>query len=417
LFRKKSKIKPFITVLDIGTSKVCCLIVRFDSEEKPEVLGMGYAPAQGIKAGAIVDLEKATACIASVLAQAEKQAERQIDKVIVNISSTQLKSLYAYREIEIAEGKPITAGDVKRLVDDLIAAHMGSNDEIIHSFPLGYVVDKEQGSMDPRGLYGTLLGAHVHLTLLPESQLRNLVAVLDRCHVSIEMKVAAPYAAALSVLTEEEKEIGATCLDMGAGTTGICVFLGGGLVNLGIVPIGGNAVTRDIAQGLGASIATAERLKNLNGAAFLSPRDELERLIVPVLGEEEGSNVQLPRSDLISIIIPRIEEILEQVGRFLKKESRFNIATKRIVLTGGGSELQGIKEKTARELDASVRIGKPSAIKGMQGQYDAYTFSTCIGLLKYAMMKYKNLPMEKLVSTAPQKGLFGKVIEWLTQNF
>lgn len=299
-----SKRKSYMTVLDIGTSKVCCLVIRMNSDQKPEVIGMGYAPSRGIKNGVIVDLDKATECISAVLEQAEKQAERPIDKVIVNISSAELRSVQFYAEVEIADGRQITAGDVKRLVDSSIAAHIPAGEEVIHSFPLSYMVNKEQG-VEPLGMYGPILGVHMHIILLAESQSRNLVAVLDRCHVGIDMKVATPYAAALAVITEEEKEIGATVVDLGAGTTNFATFLGGCLVNLGVVHTGGNAITRDIAQGLSCSLATAERLKNLNGSAFLSPRDDLERLIVPVLGDEDGGNIQIPRSDLISIIIPR----------------------------------------------------------------------------------------------------------------
>ncbi len=413
----KKKKKSFMTVLDIGTSKVCCLIVKFGSDERPEVIGMGYAPAQGIKAGAIVDLDKATDCIGAVLAQAEKQAERQIESVVVNISSTQLKSHHIQKEIEISDGKPITAADVKRLVDGVVGTCMSEGNEVIHSFPLSYSVDKEQGIADPRGLYGLKLGVHMHIITLPESQSRNLVAVLDRCHVSVEMKVATPYAAALAVLTDEEKEIGVTSIDFGAGTTSVAIFLSGGLVHLGLVPSGGNVMTRDIAQGLSTSLAVAERLKTLNGAAFLSPKDELERLIVPVLGEEEGSNIQIPRSDLISIIVPRLEEILEQTGKILDEHPHFLIATKRLVLSGGGAGLQGLKEKATASLSGTVRLGRVVPVKGLSNQFDFYTFSTCIGLLKYAMIRQKSLLNEQFAPKPAKQGVFGKVTQWLAQNF
>lgn len=409
-----------MTVLDIGTSKVCCLVIRMNSDQKPEVIGMGYAPARGIKNGTIVDLDKATECITSVLEQAEKQAERPIDKVIVNISSSQLKSVQYYAEVEIADGRQITAGDVKRLVDSSIADHISAGEEVLHSFPLSYVVNEEQG-VEPRGMYGPKLGVHMHVILLSEAQTRNLVAVLDRCHVGIEMKVATPYAAALAVISDEEKEIGGTVLDMGAGTTNFATFLGGCLVNLGMIPVGGNAITRDIAQGLSCSLATAERLKTLNGSAFLSPRDDLERLIVPILGDEEGGNIQIPRSDLISIIVPRLEDILEKTSVGLEAHPQFLVATRRLVLTGGGSALQGVKEKVASVLGVTVRQGKPGVLKGLPNQFDSYTFSTCIGLLKYAMIRQKSLALSASVQFDTQKvqknSLLRKVMQWLAQNF
>lgn len=416
MMRRKTKLKSCLTLLDIGTSKVCCLVVRFDSNETPEIIATGYAPASGIKAGAIIDLDKATDCIFDVLNQAETQAERRIDRVIVNISSTQLKSRHVYQETEIPDGRQITATDVKRLVDSVIEAEATGDEEIIHAFPLEYVVDDERGVSEPRGLYGRKLGVYVHLVMLPESQSRNLVTVLDRCHVQIDMKVATPYAAALAVLSEEEKKVGATVIDMGAGTTSLALFLGGGLVNLGMITNGGNVITRDIAQGLSTSLSGAEHLKTLNGAAFLSPRDELDRLFVSRLGEDEGS-IQIPRSYLISIIIPRLEEILEQCSRFLSSEPRFLAATRQIILTGGGCELEGIKEKASADLGAFVSLSKCPSVKGMPPQFGAHTFSTCIGLLKYAMMKYKNKPVDNIGREPVKKGFIGKGIKWLIQNF
>ncbi len=415
-----SKRKSYMTLLDVGTSKVCCLVVRMNADQKPEVVGYGYAPSKGIKNGAIVDLDKATDCISNVLEQAEKAAERPIDKVIVNISSSSLKSLQFYEETEISDGRQISASDVKKLVDTAVASHIPSGDEVLHSFPLSYVVNDEQG-VEPRGMYGSRLGVHMHMILLDESQSRNLVAVLDRCHVGIEMKVATPYASALAVLSDEEKEIGATVLDIGAGTTNFATFLGGCLVNLGLVPTGGNAITRDIAQGLSCSLGTAERLKNLNGAAFLSPRDNLERLIVPVLGDEEGGNIQIPRSDLISIIIPRVEDILEKTNLLLDEKPQFLIAMRRVVLAGGGSMLQGIKEKAAAVIGSTVRQGKPGVLKGLPTQFDAYTFSTCIGLLKYAMIRQKNIILNSSAGLDTPKvtknSFIRKVGKWLVQNF
>lgn len=415
-----SKRKSYMTVLDIGTSKVCCLVIRMNADQKPEVVGMGYAPSKGIKNGVVVDLDKATECISAVLEQAEKGAERPIDKVIVNISSAQLRSVQFYAETEIADGRQITAGDVRRLVDSSIGAHVPAGEEVLHSFPLSYTVNKEQG-VEPLGMYGPILGVHMHIILLAESQSRNLVAVLDRCHVGIDMKVASPYAAALAVITEEEKEIGTTVLDLGAGTTNFATFLGGCLVNLGSLHTGGNAMTRDIAQGLSCSLATAERLKNLNGSAFLSPRDDLERLIVPVLGDEEGGNIQIPRSDLISIIIPRLEDILEKTGSLMEENPQFLVATRRLILAGGGSGLQGIKEKVASILGVTVRQGKPGILKGLPTQFDSYTFSTCIGLLKYAMIRQKSIIAAPSVQFDTQKvqkkGLIRKVFKWLAQNF
>lgn len=417
--RWASKRKSYMSVLDIGTSKVCCLVLKMNADDRPEVIGMGYAPSKGIKNGVIVDLDKATDCIRTVLEQAEQQSERSIDKVIVNISASQMRSVQYYEEMEIDDGRQIVASDVKRLVDGAIAKHIQAGEEVLHSFPLSYVVNSEQG-VEPRGMYGPKLGVHMHVVFLPESSSRNLVAVLDRCHVSVEMKVASPYAAALAVISDEEKELGATVIDFGAGTTSFATFLGGCLVNLNEVHAGGNAITRDVAQGLSCSLSEAERLKTLSGAAFLSPRDEFERIIVPILGDEDGNNIQMPRSNLISIVIPRLEDVLDKISVQLEENPRFLMATRRLILAGGGAGLQGIKEKTEDMLSATVRLGRPSVLKGLPTQFDSYTFSTCIGLVKYAMIRQKSI-LSTWQASDGQKGQknsrIRKVMQWLSQNF
>ena len=408
----RSSVKPYVTVLDIGTFKVCGLMAHIQSDGTPEIIGCGFAEAKGIRTGAIIDLDKATECIGSVFAQIEKQSGHTVESVTINISSAHLKSHHLSKEVAIPEDRPISAADVTHLVNDIVAS-VPADEEVIHKIPLSYTAGKEQGLPDPRGLYGDVLKAYVHVVTIPETYLKNLVTVLDRCHVGIDKKVATPYATALAVLTEEEKEVGATALDFGAGSASFAVFMNGGLVHMGLVPQGGAIITRDIAQVMSCSLATAERLKTLNGAAFLSPRDELERLIVPMIGEESETNTHIPRAELIKVIVPRLENILEQVGTLLTEREVFMVASRRIVLCGGTAELQGIKEKTEAVLNANVRLGRGSIIKNLPNQFDSYTFITCIGLLKYVLMSFRPAATPRFKKSEKQKGRFGKVLQWL----
>ena len=408
--------KTYMNLLDIGSSKIACLVVRLTDDKYPEVIGVSCVPSQGIQAGMIWDLGAATTCIGEAIHQAEKQADHAIDSVIVNVTSPHLHSLHLYHEMPIPAGKPISGADVKRLVDEIVSNHVPQGEEVIHAFPLGYVLDKEQGHTDPRGVYASTLGAHVHIVTLPETQTMNLLTVLDRCHVSVMMKVATPYAAALSVLSDEEKDIGTTVLDFGAGTTSYAVFIGGGLMQLGVVQMGGNQMTRDIAQALNTDIKNAERLKVLNGAAFLSPRDELESVIVPILGDEEGANMQVRRSNLIGVIVPRLEETLEKIRGMLEEDPTFTEVAKRFVLTGCASGLAGLKEKTASFLGGITRIGKIKQIKSLPTAYDLCTFNVCIGLLTYALMRRQDKNFENFQSVGSSQGRFRKVLEWIKQS-
>ena len=406
--------KPYITVLDIGTFKVCGLMAHILSDGTPEIIGSGSAESKGIKAGTIIDLDQATECVGSVLAQIEKQSGHAVDSVTINISSAYLKSYHLSKEIPIPEDRPVSAADVTHLVNDMVAS-VPADEEVIHKIPLSYSVGKDQGISDPRGLYGDVLKAYVHVVTIPETHLKNWVTVMDRCHVGIDKKVATPYATALAVLDEKEKKpgIGITVLDFGAGSASFAVFMNGVLVHMGLVPQGGAMITRDIAQVMSCSLATAERLKTLNGAAFLSPRDELERLIVPMIGEESETNTQVPRAELIKVIVPRIEKILEQVATKLAEREVFIVASHRIVLCGGTAELQGIKEKTESVLNANVRLGRAGSIKNLPNQSDSYTFITCIGLLKYVLMSFRPAMTPGFKKTEKQKGRLGKVLQWL----
>ncbi|MBQ7413600.1 MAG: cell division protein FtsA [Alphaproteobacteria bacterium] len=412
MFLFRTKAKSYITVLDIGTFKVCGFMAHLMADGTPEIIGVGFAEAKGISAGTIVDLDKATECIGAVLTQIERQAGHAVESVTVNISSAHLKSHHLSRETAIDDDHPITASDVKHLVDEIIAS-VPPEENVLHSCPLSYTINKDQIVAEPWGLYADSLKAYVHVITIQETELKNLVTVLDRCHVDMDYKVATPYATALAVLTDEEKDVGATLLDIGAGTTSFALFMNGWLMHLGLIPQGGNQMTRDIARGLSCSMTTAERLKTLSGAAFLSPRDELERLIVPMIGEETENNTHIPRSELIKIIIPRLEEILEQVGIRLNQRESFSMAAHRIVLAGGTAQLQGIKEKIEAVLNTNVRIGKANVIKNLPNQFDSYTFLTCIGLLRYVMAQTKTVATKHFRGQNQQKSRLGKVLQWL----
>jgi cell division protein FtsA len=414
--KKRFHKKTYLNLLDIGSGKVACMVVRLTDDQAPTVVGAACVPSKGIQAGSIWNLEEATACVGEAIRQAEVQSGQRIESVIVNISSTQLHSLQVYHEVAIPPGKPISAQDVQVLVDGIVSQHVPVGEEVLHAFPLGYIVDKDQGLTDPRGVFANTLGAHVHMVTLPETQTMNLLTVLDRCHVSVQMKVATPYASALAVLSEDEKDVGSTVLDFGAGTTSYAVFVGGGLMQLGVIQTGGHQMTRDIAQALNTNLANAERLKVLNGAAYLSPRDELERVIVPVLGDEEGSNIQIKRSHLIGVIVPRLENILEKTKMALDKDSTFTSVAKNFVLTGGGAGLAGLKEKVVSFLGGISRLGKTKQIKNLPSEYDLCTFNVCVGLLMYALKRRQDKVFEQFQSTSTPKGLLGKVIKWIKQS-
>ena len=411
-----AKGKSVITVLDIGTSKIACLMARMKEGNRPEIIGYSCVPAKGIQAGAIWDTESAKICIDEALRQAEKMVKRPITSIFVNISSSQLKSIQLYQEIDIPGGRAISAEDVKSLVDGMLKNQIPAGEEVLHAIPVGYVVDREQGHTDPRGLHGNTLGARLHVITIPETQTLNLLKVLDWCHVNVAVKVATPYAAALSVLTEDEMDLGATVLDLGSGMTSYAILLGGGIMQLGVIPKGGSQITRAIAQTFNTDLKNAERMKILNGAAFLSPRDEVDPVIVPILGDDTGANIQIMRSDLISVVVPELENILTSVQDVLEEDETFSSVARRFVLTGGGSGFAGIQEKVTSILGGPARIGHAKQIKSLPNEYDSCTFNICVGLLVYAMLWCQDKLYDDFQSRPASGNWLGRVKEWLKQH-
>ena len=228
--------------------------------------------------------------------------------------------------------------------------------------------------------------------------------------------MATPYATALSVVTEEEKDLGVSVIDFGAGCTEISMFLQGGLIQIGHIPMGGNSITRDIAQGLSCPVSVAERLKTIHGSAISLLKDEMEKITVHREGGAEDNSVQIQKSDFIRIITPRVMEILNNIKQILLENKAFSVASWKIVLTGGGSNLDGLKDKIAKELNGTVRIGRPFLLNKIPEQFDPRAFSTCLGLLKYVILKTEN---DKLNFSQPQKKLNTKkgIWQWLKQTF
>ena len=249
-------------------------------------------------------------------------------------------------------------------------------------------------------------------------RIRNLTLALERCHVSIDAKVATPYASALAVLSEDEKETGATLIDIGGGNASMAIFSGGFIRYAAALPLGGLLLTKDIAQVLKTPLPDAERVKTLYGSAFLSPQDEKETLSVPLIGEtEEGTLTTLPRSYLISIMVPRIEEMLELTNGYLKSQETDDYATRRIVLCGGCSLIPGLREKASAMLEAQVRLGKPLMIKGLPDFMPSTTFSTATGLLRYAANRRIHSEDKRIKPTTSSTNFIKRVTKWLMQNF
>ncbi len=308
-------------VLDIGTTKIVCVIARMESDFTLRVLGFGWQKGRGVRGGGILDIEDAERAIRAAVGQAEEEAGTRLSKVTVNLSAGQPESRLFNVQWPVG-GRAVNEQDIRRVLSEGRARASSEGRSIIHALPLAFVADDAQGVTDPRGLHCETLAARLHVVDAVTTALRTLDACLARCDLEIAELVSAPMAAGMSVLVEDERLLGATVLDMGGGTTGMAVFAEGQLLHTAQLPIGGAHVTNDIARILSTPVAHAERLKTLYGSAHGSPDDEREMLPVPMVGEEEHQIAKVPRSMVVNIIKPRLEETFEMVKERLDRFRR-----------------------------------------------------------------------------------------------
>lgn len=403
-----------IAALDIGTSKVCCLIARVDSRGGMRIVGRGFHRAKGMKNGGITNLSEVENSIRSAVDLAEQSVGEKLKSVLVSITSPSIQSQTIEAEIQLSP-YPIGNSDVNKLLTRALGQFSTEDEAVIHRIPINYSIDGDDNKVDPRGMTGETLGVRLNIITTNSTSVRNINSVVERSLLEVSGMVASPYASGLSCLVDDEKELGCTLIDIGAGTTGIAVFMNGQLEYADVLPVGGNHITNDIAFGLTTTVTHAEKLKNLYGCAFPSPHDEKEILNVPLVGENEDTgSFQIKKSDLIGIIVPRVEEIFELVKKRLDSEGLYNIPSRRVVLTGGSSQLQGIREAAAFVLDRQVRIGRPYNITNLPEGMDGPAFSTAAGILRYAM---NSQPKERNITTEKKTEKFGRIGKWFLQSF
>ena len=405
-----------ITALDIGTTKVCCFIARAESEQSLRVIGIGHQVSKGLRAGTVVDMEATEESIRAAVDAAERMAGETVREVHVALAGGRPHSHTVGVEVSIA-GHAIGDSDLRRVLEQGRPAPDETGErEVVHSLPVGFTVDGASGVRDPRGMYGSRLGVNIHVVTANTGPMRNLSLCVARGHLQVASVTVAPYASGLATLVEDEMRLGVTLVDMGGGTTTIAVFKDGELIFVDGLAVGGIHITQDIARGLATPMNHAERMKTLFGSALPSPADERELIDVPVIGETDRDITnQVPRSVLVGIVRPRAEEIFELVRNRLEAAGMDRIAGRRVVLTGGGSQLQGARELAARMLDKQVRLGRPIRMDGLAEATGGPAFATCAGLLGLAMREPPAAVRDFVDSS--DSGRISRFGRWLRTNF
>ena len=418
-----------VSVLDIGSTKVTCLIARLRPREASqvlpgrthqiEVIGIGHQRSRGVKSGVVVDLEAAEKSIRYCVDAAERMAGLTIESLIVSVAAGRLKSLRGRAEVRL-DGAEVAAVDLKRVLSEAARAPIDPGRIAVHSVPFDISLDGESGLENPEGMVGRILGADLHILTAEETPLRNLEAAVNRARLVVEAFVATPFASGLAALVDDEAEMGSACIDMGGGTTTIAIFQNGRFAYADSVALGGHHITMDLARGLSIRPEHAERLKVMHGSAMSELQEDGETIQVAPLGEEGfEAPVSVARSLIARIIRPRVEETFELIRDRLAASGLGHVIGKRVVLTGGASQLAGLGDAARSIMQRNVRLGRPLGVAGLSAANKSPAFATCVGLLIYPQVAQT----ERFGDPIGTSLLFddgtavGRVGNWLRKSF
>jgi cell division protein FtsA len=375
-----------IASLDIGSAKTTAVIAQAmggDGKGAPylKILGVGQARTTGLRKGIVSDIEETTRSIKKAIEDAERMSGTKIDTIYAGIAGEHVRAMIS-KGIVAVNGDEISKADVDRANDVARAQPVPQDRELLHAIPQEYSVDKNQGIRDPIGMIGTRLETEMYLVTIGASPAMNLRKSVERAGYRVQELVLEPLASALSVLTEDEKELGVALVEMGAGTTDIAVFHEGKIRHLGTVNYGGNNVTSDIVQGMGVTQADAERLKERYGCAYEPLVDPSDVIQLPSTVAQGERHIQ--RQVLAHIIHQRMDEIFNLVLNEIQRAGFAQRLNGGVVITGGAAAMQGVGELAADVFGTGVRIGLPEEnIGGLADSVQAPRFSTVVGLALY----------------------------------
>lgn len=417
-----------VTVVDIGSTKICCTIARLvpvsdgkalkERSHRVEVVGFGHVKSEGVKCGVISDLGRVEQSIRSVVGVAERQAGLTVESVIVNVTAGRLSSENFSAAVSLS-GTEVERGDIYRVLDAVNERSVRPERAIVHALPIAYSLDGQKGVENPLGLVGDQLGIDVAVISAETLAMRNIELALNRCHLQVEAFVATPYASGLSTLVDDESSLGVAVIDFGGATTTVSVFNQGHMVFCDAIAIGGHHLTLDIARQLSVSVEDAERIKTVYGSVLPGQGEERDLIQVATVGAgSEDIPLQISREKLGRIIRPRIEEIMTAVHDRLVAMGMMDVCGRRFVLTGGASELTGLPELARRMLARNVRVGRPVGVSGMPEPARGPAFAAVVGMLVYPQICHQEFAEPRgTIKLTGTDGYLSKVSDWLRTSF
>jgi cell division protein FtsA len=401
--------------LDIGQTKVCVLIAEPKDADGIDIIGFGSAPSRGMRKGVVVNLDACVSSIKQAVEEAELMAGCSVDRAFVGVAGAHVRGLNSRGVVAISgRDHEVTRDDVQRVLSAARAVNIPPEREIFHVLPQEFMVDDQDGIHDPAGMTGSKLQANVHIVTASVTAAQNLVNSVNRAGVEVEEVVLEQLAAADAVLTQDEKEMGVALIDIGAGTSDLVIFERGAIRHIAALPTGGEHVTNDIAVGLRTPIPEAERIKKKQGCALASLVGDEDTIEVPIVGGRKPR--VLSRTLLCEIIQPRVEEIFALIAEEFARSNFDRSIHAGVVLTGGGSMLEGIQEMAERCLNVPVRRGCPSGLGGLADAVATPQHSTVVGLTLYGARRRQSVP-QKMHHPFVLSRMGDMVKVWLSELF
>ncbi len=406
-----------IVGLDIGTTKIACIISELDSNGELKIVGVGVSPSDGLRKGVVVNIDKTVRSIQKAVEEAELMAGVDVESVYVGIAGDHIRAINSRGVVAISrEDNEITELDVVRAIDAAKAVSIPMDREILHVIPQEYVVDDQSGIKDPIGMCGVRLETQVHIVTGAVTSAQNIYRSVDKAGLKVIDLVLEPLASCYAVLEKDEKELGVALIDMGGGTTDISIYFDESIRHTAVVGLGGKNVTSDIAIGISTPIERAEEIKKQFGCACSSLVKGNEYLSVPGVGGREQREVS--RSVLSSIIEPRLEEILSLALREIKRTEYADMLGAGVVLTGGGSLMDGIQELAEKVFEMPVKLGVPYGFGGLTEAAKSPVHATGVGLCMYGLEQMKNRRNKKAFGGEDNfRKIFDRMKSWVKEFF
>ncbi|MBF0369912.1 MAG: cell division protein FtsA [Magnetococcales bacterium] len=404
-----------IVGLDIGTTKICCIVADLQPDGRLDVIGVGTHPSRGLRKGVVIDIDSTVESMRMAVEEAEMMAGVEINMVYAGIAGAHIKSGNSTGVVATKEGE-VAAGDIQRVLDAARAHPISMDREILHVIAQEYTLDGQEGIKEPLGMSGVRLEARVHIVTGAVASAQNIIKCINRCGLDAGDIILEQLASAESVLSADERELGVCLLDIGGGTTDIAIFADGHIKHTAVLAIGGDHITNDIAVGLRTPTREAEQLKRKYGCALSSIVDPDETIEVPSIGDRKARS--LARHILAEIIEPRVEELYTLINREIARSGFEEQIAAGIVLTGGSSITEGMAELAEEVFNKPVRRGPPQGVGGLTDVVSSPIFATAVGLVQFASRFDRETPHR---FTPEEDNVFKKVMqrmrEWLGEFF